>query len=297
MPALIAVFAVGAYGFGSALRGSDVIVNEVAIVRGAPDATEGSAQVYLGVFSPTRGTYQLTRPGRRAPLGTDRGDFFGGQGARRSTSSRATRPVSATWRSGSARCGRSGPRRRSKSRRSTPTCTRRRRRQGHDPERLGRWSSSRRPSSSAATSSSWPTSPPGEDGDGQPAARRGASSGSPLSDKIFGHGLLRRTHVTSNEKQRRNQTRHRIVDQLTYDPMSGILGQLPSDGPVAPRLGATQPARRRGPGPEAGADARTFSTTSRCRLRSSGTIAFATDLIRSTVSRRRGVLQQGSRST
>ena len=41
MPVLIVVFAVGAYVFGSALRGSDVIVNEVAIVRGAPDATEG----------------------------------------------------------------------------------------------------------------------------------------------------------------------------------------------------------------------------------------------------------------
>ena len=72
MPALIAIFAVGAYGYGSALRGSDVIVNEVAIVRGAPDATEGSAQVYLGVFSPTRGTYQLVAPRRRAPVGTGR---------------------------------------------------------------------------------------------------------------------------------------------------------------------------------------------------------------------------------
>ncbi len=52
MPALIVVFAVGAYGFGSLLRGSELIVNEVAIVRGSPGATEGTAQVYLGVFSP-----------------------------------------------------------------------------------------------------------------------------------------------------------------------------------------------------------------------------------------------------
>ena len=57
MPALIVVFAVGAYGIGSFLRGSDVIVNEVAIVRGAPGATEGTAQAYIGVFSPSRGTY------------------------------------------------------------------------------------------------------------------------------------------------------------------------------------------------------------------------------------------------
>ena len=57
MPALIVAFAVAAYGFGSLLRGSEVIVNEVAIVRGAPGATEGTAQAYLGVFSPSRGTY------------------------------------------------------------------------------------------------------------------------------------------------------------------------------------------------------------------------------------------------
>ena len=45
------------------LRGSQVIVNEVAIVRGAPDTTEASATVYVGVFSPTRGTYQVEVPG------------------------------------------------------------------------------------------------------------------------------------------------------------------------------------------------------------------------------------------
>ena len=63
MPLLIVVFAVGAYGFGSLLRGSEVIVNEIAIVRGAPGATDGSAQVYLGVFSPSRQAYQLSVPG------------------------------------------------------------------------------------------------------------------------------------------------------------------------------------------------------------------------------------------
>src|SRR4029453_17887300 len=80
MPALIAIFAVGAYAFGSALRGSDVIVNEVAIVRGAPDAKEGAAQVYLGVFSPTRGTYQVALPGGALLSAPVLGNFFGGQG-------------------------------------------------------------------------------------------------------------------------------------------------------------------------------------------------------------------------
>ena len=77
MPILIGVFAVGAYAFGAALRGLDVIVNEVAIVRGAPDAIEGSAQVYLGVFSPSRGTYQVEFPGGALLSSTLTGDLVG----------------------------------------------------------------------------------------------------------------------------------------------------------------------------------------------------------------------------
>src|SRR4029078_5679772 len=63
MPALIGAFAVGAYAFGSLLRGTNVLVNEAAIVRGAPGATEGLAQTYLGVFSPTRANYHIRFPG------------------------------------------------------------------------------------------------------------------------------------------------------------------------------------------------------------------------------------------
>jgi hypothetical protein len=79
MPALIAVFTVGAYGFGAALRGNDVIVNEVAIVSGAPGATEGAGQVYVGIFSPSRGRYQVRVPGG-ALLSSPINDFFAGQG-------------------------------------------------------------------------------------------------------------------------------------------------------------------------------------------------------------------------
>src|SRR4029079_16633676 len=78
MPVLIVGFAVGGYAFGSALRGSSIIVNEVGIVRGAPDATEGSAQVYLGIFSPTRGTYQVAVRGGGLLSSTIWGDVFGG---------------------------------------------------------------------------------------------------------------------------------------------------------------------------------------------------------------------------
>jgi len=77
MPALIVAFAVVAYGFGTALRGTDVIVNEVAVVRGAPGATEGEAQVYVGVYSPSRTTYQLQFPGTALLAAPMSGEFAG----------------------------------------------------------------------------------------------------------------------------------------------------------------------------------------------------------------------------
>ena len=80
MPLLIGVFAVGAYAFGAVLRGSDVLVNEVAIVRGAPGTTDGTAQVYVGLFSPSRGTYQVRVPGGALLSAPISADFFGGDG-------------------------------------------------------------------------------------------------------------------------------------------------------------------------------------------------------------------------
>ncbi len=77
MPLLIVGFAAAAYGYGSVLRGSDVIVNEISIVGGAAGAVEGRGQVYVGVFSPSRGTYDLTLPG--GPLvAAPMSDIFGG---------------------------------------------------------------------------------------------------------------------------------------------------------------------------------------------------------------------------
>jgi hypothetical protein len=80
MPLLIVVFAAGAYAFGAVLRGSDMVVNEVAIVRGAPGATDGAAQVYLGIFSPSRGLYQLRVPGGALLSTPINGDAFAGVG-------------------------------------------------------------------------------------------------------------------------------------------------------------------------------------------------------------------------
>ena len=47
-------------------------------MRGAPGATEGTAQVYVGVFSPSRGTYQVSVPGGALLSSPINGDFFGG---------------------------------------------------------------------------------------------------------------------------------------------------------------------------------------------------------------------------
>jgi hypothetical protein len=76
MPALIVLFAVIAYGFGTALRGTNVIVNEVAVVRGAPGVTDGEAQVYVGLYSPSRTSYELRFPGA-ALLSGPISDFSG----------------------------------------------------------------------------------------------------------------------------------------------------------------------------------------------------------------------------
>ncbi len=62
IPVLIVVFAVAAYAFGATLRGGDLVVNQVAVVRGGPDSQRGSAQVYVGLFSPVRATYQVSLP-------------------------------------------------------------------------------------------------------------------------------------------------------------------------------------------------------------------------------------------
>ena len=71
MPLLIVVFSASAYGIGAFLRGTNLIINEVAIVRGAPGSTEGAATVYLGVFSPTQVHVPGRIPGRCARLDAD----------------------------------------------------------------------------------------------------------------------------------------------------------------------------------------------------------------------------------
>ncbi len=77
MPILVLAFAAASFGYGAFLRGTDVVVNEVAIVRGAPDATEATAQVYFGIFSPTRSTYRVEVPEGALLASPINGEQFG----------------------------------------------------------------------------------------------------------------------------------------------------------------------------------------------------------------------------
>jgi hypothetical protein len=59
MPVLVVVFGVGSYVVGMGLKGTDVIVDQLAIVRAAAGTDRGLAQAYVGVFSPDRRTFDI----------------------------------------------------------------------------------------------------------------------------------------------------------------------------------------------------------------------------------------------
>src|SRR5262245_46314915 len=279
MPALIAIFAAGAYAYGSALRGSDVIVNEVAIVRGAPDATEGSAQVYLGVFSPTRGSYQVSMPGGALLSAPVNGDFFGGQGAALDVVQGETakvRDLSVGF--GSLRTVRA------ETPAEVPLL--------HTDLQVvdGVVTGTIRNDSKVILEAPalvlggsvvvLPDIAPGTSGTVN--LRVGQNfNGTALSDKVVGQVFFNDT-VASNEQQRRNQTRHRIIDQLTYDPMFGNLSSLPSDVPVVLAWGR-QPivdVEIAGQRPARAANVLYYIPVG---IRIRGATTFGADLIRSTV--------------
>jgi hypothetical protein len=54
MPLTIGIFGIAAYGLGVALKGSTVIVSELAIVEAGMGSPRGEADVHVGVFSPGR---------------------------------------------------------------------------------------------------------------------------------------------------------------------------------------------------------------------------------------------------
>jgi hypothetical protein len=230
MPILIAVFAVGAYGFGVSLRGLDVIVNEVAIVRGSPGATEGTAQVYLGVFSPSRGTYELEVPSGALLASTLTGDFAtGGEGAALDVvQGTPARVRNLTFGFTPLRTLRA----------ETPTTVPR---VEADLILAGGTLSGTVVNRSEVTLERPAVVlggsvvvlgdlEPGEEGRVSLPIRPN-SFGQSIADKIMGP-LFFGDPARGDDSARRDTARHYVLDQLTYDPNVGSLGTLPSESPV-----------------------------------------------------------------
>jgi hypothetical protein len=63
IPALVVVFAAGSYGLGASLKGSDVIVNQITVVRAAEGTGRGIGQAYIGIYSPSKRSFDVRIPG------------------------------------------------------------------------------------------------------------------------------------------------------------------------------------------------------------------------------------------
>ncbi|HEX5040850.1 MAG TPA: hypothetical protein VFW95_12035 [Candidatus Limnocylindria bacterium] len=57
-PLLVVSFTACSYGIGRAMKGSDVVVNQVAVIRTSP-AGAATVETFAGIFSPERATYDL----------------------------------------------------------------------------------------------------------------------------------------------------------------------------------------------------------------------------------------------
>ena len=245
MPVLIVVFAVGAYGFGSLLRGSDVIVNEVAIVRGAPGRDRrdraGLPRRLLAVARHLPGQ----RPGRRAAVVADQRrllrrrrhgapslDVLQGDPAR-------VRDLAVGF--GSLRTIRAETAGRRPADPGRPPA-RGRPAQGHGHERVAQRPSRSRPSSSAGPSRSSATSSPGADGDRRRRRSQSGQFGQSLSDKVVGQVFF--GDASRDAGRRRGQyVRHTMVDQLTLRPeCSASTEHAAGRRPGHPRLGLGRPA-------------------------------------------------------
>lgn len=59
-PAIVLVFTLGAYGIGYGMRGGTIVLNRIGIVETHAGAKVAHGRGYLGIFSPSRTTYELS---------------------------------------------------------------------------------------------------------------------------------------------------------------------------------------------------------------------------------------------
>jgi hypothetical protein len=280
MPLLVVGFAGAAFAIGASLRGTEVIVNQVALVRAAPGTDAAQAQVYLGVFSPTRGSYEVSIPGGALLSAPYSGEGFGqagtqgldvvqgdparvralevGFGTLRAV--RAEAPVAAPRIEASLRLedGRVVGTIRNASDRvlETPAVV-----LGTGVLVLGDLA----PGATASVSLQ-----------AEPDA-----FGRALSERIFGQQQWPADGSTS-PSYLRDQVRRQLVDALTYDPFFGSMGTLPADGPVLLAWG--EPGLL--PVVVSGSEPRTAGETLfylPLDLAARGRVTFTPDLVRSTV--------------
>jgi hypothetical protein len=62
-PVLVVLFTAGSYGVGASMKGTSVVVNEIAVVRTAVDGSAASVQSFAGIFSPSRDAYDVSVAG------------------------------------------------------------------------------------------------------------------------------------------------------------------------------------------------------------------------------------------
>lgn len=280
MPLLVVGFAAAAFAIGAALRGTEVIVNQVALVRAAPGTDAAQAQVYLGVFSPTRGSYEVSIPGGALLSAPYSGEGFGqagtqgldvlqgdparvralevGFGALRAV--RAEAPVAA------------------------PRIEADLRLDGGRVVGTIHNASDRvleRPAVVLGTGVVVLADlAPGATAQVSMQAEPDAF-GRALSERIFGQQQWPMDGSTSASFLR-DQVRRQLVDALTYDPFFGSMGTLPADGPVLLAWG--QPGLL--PVMVSGAEPRTAGETLfylPLGLAARGPVVFTPDLVRSTI--------------
>jgi hypothetical protein len=203
----------------------------VAIVRGAPGATDGMAQVYLGVFSPTRGKYQVSVPGGALLSSPISGDFFGGDGTAAALDVLQGEPARVRDLDvgfGSLRTLRA------ETAVEVPLIETALRLENGRLKGTVRNASNERLEKATVvlggTVAKIDDLEPGEAATvDQPMQH--FELGSQLSDRIVGPVFFGDPTQLGDDAARLF-ARHTIVDQLTYDPNFGFSGQLAADGPV-----------------------------------------------------------------
>jgi hypothetical protein len=226
VPALIGVFTVGSFGIGALLRGSDVIVNEVAIVRGAPGTDQAIAQSYLGIFSPTRATFQLVVPGDALLAAPINGDMFGtGQSSLDVLEGDPSRVRNLEVGYGSLRTVRAD------ASATAPVVTADLRLEGGRVRgTLGNGSAQTLVAPAIVLGGSaarLPDIAPGATVDVDLPLMTNLVNQTNLSDRVV--GAMPFDGGTLDETTQRMLVRRSVIDQLTFDPTTGFSGGLPGD--------------------------------------------------------------------